>query len=704
MSINGVGTRSSPSIASLVQMRQQLDDLQRQLATGQKSTTYAGLGLDRGLAVGLRSRLSALGGYDDAIANVGVRISLANTSLSRISEIGRTVKSATQISPFDADGSGKTTAQRTAMSQLDEILGLLNTQSADRYLYGGRDVTHPPVETTARVIDGDATHAGFKQVMAERNLADIGTNGLGRLVASAPVVTAAQFTGTGASLSPDAVATVTGNVDLAALATAGGTLEINGTSITINAGNVASVLNDINTQQGVTGVQATQDVSGFLVLTSADADTPVDIGAASAPAQLLADLGIVVGNNAPVNLLTQGAVSAGQTLTLTIGANAPLSITFGNGSGEVSTLAELNAALGTLAGGSASVNLLNGNISVTATASTDLITIGGTASPTAFGIPALVTGPTGAYTLSEDAAGSPFGFKFTGVNSTIAGISGPTGAPAAVSINLTSNPSDGQSLRIDFALPDGSTESLILAATTTVPPGAGQFAIGASPAATADNLRTALTTEIGNMARTSLSAASAIAAAHDFFDVDVGQPPQRVAGPPFDTATALTAGTSANTVFWYTGEMGADPARGTAVARADEAVAVSYGMRANEEALRWTLEHVAVFATMTYSASDPDAKARYQALNQRLGPALDGPGGVQTIEGIQADLAGAQTSLQAAKQRHLQVNATLESLLSTIEGVSNEEVGAKILSLQTRLQASLQTTALIFRTSIIDYL
>jgi flagellar hook-associated protein 3 FlgL len=44
----------------LLSTRKQLDDLQRQLGTGKKSDTYAGLGLERGLAVGLRSRLSAL--------------------------------------------------------------------------------------------------------------------------------------------------------------------------------------------------------------------------------------------------------------------------------------------------------------------------------------------------------------------------------------------------------------------------------------------------------------------------------------------------------------------------------------------------------------------------------------------------------------------------------------------------------------------
>ena len=54
MAINGVSSQTSVAVQSLLDMRSQLDDLQRQLGTGQKADTYAGLGIDRGLAVGLQ--------------------------------------------------------------------------------------------------------------------------------------------------------------------------------------------------------------------------------------------------------------------------------------------------------------------------------------------------------------------------------------------------------------------------------------------------------------------------------------------------------------------------------------------------------------------------------------------------------------------------------------------------------------------------
>ena len=60
MTVTGIGSSSSLLVASLTSMRSQLDDLQRQLGTGNISTNYAGLGLNRGLVVGLRNHLSAI--------------------------------------------------------------------------------------------------------------------------------------------------------------------------------------------------------------------------------------------------------------------------------------------------------------------------------------------------------------------------------------------------------------------------------------------------------------------------------------------------------------------------------------------------------------------------------------------------------------------------------------------------------------------
>jgi flagellin-like hook-associated protein FlgL len=102
--------------------------------------------------------------------------------------------------------------------------------------------------------------------------------------------------------------------------------------------------------------------------------------------------------------------------------------------------------------------------------------------------------------------------------------------------------------------------------------------------------------------------------------------------------------------------------------------------------------------------TDPDSSARAEALTSRLRTAFDASPDKQSVEQIQTELAGAQTSLKSATARHQQTNTTLSNLLQEIEGVSNEEVAAKILALQTNLQASLQTTAKLFQTSILNYL
>jgi len=60
--------------------------------------------------------------------------------------------------------------------------------------------------------------------------------------------------------------------------------------------------------------------------------------------------------------------------------------------------------------------------------------------------------------------------------------------------------------------------------------------------------------------------------------------------------------------------------------------------------------------------------------------------------------------LQAAKGRHQQANATLSDFLQQIDGVSNEDVGAKLLTLQTRMQASLQITSMLYQTSLVNYI
>lgn len=194
MSVSSIGAQSQLAIQQLTQMRAQFDDLQRQLSTGQKSSTYAGLGIDRGVTVSLNAQLSAIGAFDGTIDNVMTRINLMNTALGNMTDITSTVKNAmVQANGVSGGSSGAAVAQQTAQSSLDQLLGLLNTQAGDRYLFSGRATDQPAVETLDHILNGDGTRAGLKQLIAERNQADLGADGLGRLVISSPTATSVSL-------------------------------------------------------------------------------------------------------------------------------------------------------------------------------------------------------------------------------------------------------------------------------------------------------------------------------------------------------------------------------------------------------------------------------------------------------------------------------------------------------------------------------
>jgi flagellar hook-associated protein 3 FlgL len=498
MAITGIGSSIAASALAQQNMQNQLDVLSRQLGTGQKAAVYSDLGSQAGITVGLDAQLSALNGFSDTNTTVTTTLGIAEATLSQIGNIGNSVQgSATQPAAFTLNATGQTALQANAAGQLDELLGLLNTQVGDNYLFSGSALNQPSVDTTDHILNGNGAAAGLKQVISERSQADLGASGLGRLV------------------------------------------------IPPAAGNVVSI--------------------------------------------------------------------------------------------------------------------------------------------------------------NEDVAGSPFGFKLAGVSSSLTGatITQPSGSPKTATVTLGSNPNSGDSVQFSLTLPDGTSQTITLQATSAASPGANQFVIGATTAATAANLQAALTTAVTNLAQTQLPAASAVAAAGNFFS---SNPPQRVAGPPFNTATALQNGTPANTVFWYTGESGATPARQTAIAQVGPTTTIAFGLRANEQALTTMVSNIAVLAATTYSAGNPNASASYSALTSRVSTNLAPQQGTQNISDIDADIANAQATAKDAQSVNQQTTTTLTDMLQSIEGVSTDQIGAQILSLQNSLQASLSTTARLSQLSLVNYL
>src|SRR5882724_563233 len=118
MSIDGVSARTSFLSTQLVNLRSEFDDLQTQLTTGKKSDTYAGIGAERGFAIGLRAQISGIDSFSNTITNVTTRLNVANTALTRISAISSEVRAAATTSSLQVTSSGQTQSQTTARNSL----------------------------------------------------------------------------------------------------------------------------------------------------------------------------------------------------------------------------------------------------------------------------------------------------------------------------------------------------------------------------------------------------------------------------------------------------------------------------------------------------------------------------------------------------------------------------------------------------------
>jgi len=131
---------------------------------------------------------------------------------------------------------------------------------------------------------------------------------------------------------------------------------------------------------------------------------------------------------------------------------------------------------------------------------------------------------------------------------------------------------------------------------------------------------------------------------------------------------------------------------------------IAYGMRANEPAITALLANVAALAATSYSATDPNAQASYQALSQTVAANLSGQSGTQSISDIEADIANAQTAVTNATAINTQTQTTLQDMLQNIEGVNQNAIGEQLLTLQNNLSASMAVTARLAQMSLVNYL
>ncbi len=312
-------------------------------------------------------------------------------------------------------------------------------------------------------------------------------------------------------------------------------------------------------------------------------------------------------------------------------------------------------------------------------------------------------------TLAED-GDHPFGAKLSTppADSDFLTVDFADGAaPKVLSMRFTGQPSDGDKVTIGVTLPDGSETTLEFSATAGTPTSNRQFQIGADPQETAANFQSSLESELEHMGETELEAASVYAAADDFF-AGQGGTVRRVDGSTsFAEATGFLTNqiSQDTTVQWYTGEDTPGRARDTVQAKVDDGTVVSYGTQANEEGIVNLVSSLAAMTVESYPDTDPNASERYNQMNQRQHTQLseannDNPG---AIEVISLELGIAKSTIGQAKERHETTGAQLDTMLADIEEAPVEEVAMKLMSLQTRLQASYQTTAMVSQLTLVNY-
>jgi flagellin-like hook-associated protein FlgL len=172
-------------------------------------------------------------------------------------------------------------------------------------------------------------------------------------------------------------------------------------TLTLGEGNITTKAGLVSALNGFSGLTATDGGDGNAITVTAadsnDADSSITFTSSIAAAHTFVNADVssaydstnaLVDTATGVNLLTQSKVSQGDTLTAKVGSSATLTVTFGTGSGQVSTLGELNSKLAELAGGAASANT-RGEVNITSDNAGDPVTIGGTtAALSSFGLTA----------------------------------------------------------------------------------------------------------------------------------------------------------------------------------------------------------------------------------------------------------------------------------------------------------------------------
>ena len=325
-----------------------------------------------------------------------------------------------------------------------------------------------------------------------------------------------------------------------------------------------------------------------------------------------------------------------------------------------------------------------------------------------------------------------FGFSLAGApTSTTSAIqatytAGTTTAAGSLQLNINAQPSVGDSITVTLKMHDGTSTTLTLkavAAGTSPANSATTFALGANgdTTATAANLGAALTSAIGAAATGPLTATSAATAASHFFTGSAKGGPQGTGVMPqrvlYDTSTGTPgtpigyrSATPQDTVLWYQGEntytssTTQTPALDTQSVQVSATSSIGTGARAIDPAVQNVLAGLATMAYGLPTSSSSSPNATYQAVIDAAGPLLASANGSSSVQDTVTQLSLSAARLSNASTTNKATQNTVQNTLDGIEQAPTEEVVAKLLDVQNRLQASYQITSTLSKLSLVNYL
>ena len=631
-------------------MQDKFSELQVQLGTGQKSSTLAGMGRDLPMSLSVRSRLSAIEGYSANIDTVSLRMTFLDNATSRLDKIEGEARNSAVQGQYGTNNINLATLPGLSKARLDEFVTLMNSDVAGRYLFGGSNTDAAPLPDTESLLEGIGGKDGFKTILGERNAADAGVLGNGRMLTAQPTTNSVSITEDGthpfgfkllrATSTAPATAVDVGTVAPSA-AVVPPAIQTGATNTVTFA---AATAQQIKPGQSITlGLQLPDGLDTQITLT---AIAPEDAPAATGQFVVTADPNA---NATSFKAALDIKLKLAADTDLAAASNFAAAKMFFNGPGE--------PALRVAGNDPANAQGLR----LATEADTVQWYVGQTPAVSAEGMGRLSVTTTGtAVRLAEASPSSTsFGFQISGA--VVSPVVVPTprivvtntaADPSSTTVNIATNPQIGDSVALVLTEPNGTTRQVQLTAVNGKA-GAGQFSIGATAAETAGNFATALSSAV----------TSAAAAAE-------GNPRQSVS------------------------------------AQVDDSTKVNYGMQANESGLLRMVRTFAAMSVETYPDNTPQSRGLFDAMAVRQQSELSESHNSEkgSIEIMTMELGVAHGTLQNSKQRHTDYKAQLDNLLSDVETVSKEDVAMEILALQTRLQASYQVTSMVSKLSLVNFL